>query len=130
MHPQEFERKLAAILSANAIGYSRLTGEDNDATVRNPTGHSEMRASFIPQGRARVIFSTGDNLLTEFKSVLQAVSSDGEIQRDIAERADYQKRKGTRSGLPGPLHGTAAHRLINADGTTIPKCGTAQSMRR
>ena len=42
MNPQEFERKLTAILSADVAGYSRLMGEDEDFTIKTLTGHREM----------------------------------------------------------------------------------------
>ena len=86
MSPQEFERKLTAILSADVAGYSRLMGENDDATVRTLTGHREMMSSIITKYQGRVIDSPGDNLLAEFKSVLQDVSSAVEIQREMAER--------------------------------------------
>ena len=47
MNPQEFERKLSAILSADVAGYSRLMGEDDDSTVRTLTGHREMMSAII-----------------------------------------------------------------------------------
>jgi len=68
MSPQEFERKLTGILSADVVGYSRLMGENDDATVRTLTGHREMRSSIIIKYQGRVIDSPGDNLLAEFKS--------------------------------------------------------------
>jgi hypothetical protein len=43
MPPESFERKLAAILSADVAGYSRLMGEDDDATARTLTGYSLPR---------------------------------------------------------------------------------------
>jgi len=86
MSPQEFERKLTAILSADVAGYSRLMGENDDATVRTLTGHREMMSSIITKYQRRVIDSPGDNLLAEFERILQAVSSVVEIQREMAER--------------------------------------------
>ena len=86
MNPQEFERKLSAILSTDVVGYSRLMGEDEDFTIRTLTGNREMMATLIKQYRGRVVDSPGDNLLAEFSSVTQAVNCAVEIQRELAER--------------------------------------------
>ena len=48
-----FKRKLSAILSADVAGYSRLMGEDDDATVRTLTGHREMMSTLIKQHHGR-----------------------------------------------------------------------------
>ena len=86
MPPESFERKLTAILSADVAGYSRLMGEDDDATVRTLTGYREMMTSLIKQQRGRVVDSPGDNLLAEFSSVIHAVNCAVEIQRELRER--------------------------------------------
>ena len=86
MAPQSFERRLTAILSADVAGYSRLMGEDDDATVRTLTGCREMMTSLIKQQRGRVVDSPGDNLLAEFSSVVHAVNCAVEIQRELKER--------------------------------------------
>jgi adenylate cyclase len=67
------ERRLAAILSADVQGYSRLMGEDEEATVRTLTAYREVMVSLIQQHRGRVVDSPGDNLLAEFASVVDAV---------------------------------------------------------
>ena len=85
MNTDGFKRKLSAILSADVAGYSRLMGEDDDA-VRTLTGHREMMSTLIKQHQGRVVDSPGDNLLTEFDSVLQGVDCAVEIQRELAER--------------------------------------------
>ncbi len=86
MAEESFKRKLTAILSADVEGYSRLMGEDDDATVRTLTGHREMMSTLIKQHQGRVVDSPGDNLLAEFESVLQGVNCAVEIQRELAER--------------------------------------------
>ncbi len=67
------ERKLTAILSADVKGYSRLMGEDEEATIRTLTAYREEMAAIIRQHRGRVVDSPGDNLLAEFASVVDAV---------------------------------------------------------
>ena len=86
MNPQEFERKLVAILSADVVGYSRLMGDDEELTVRTLTGNREKMSTLIRQHKGRVIDSPGDNLLATFGSVTQAVDCAVEIQREMAER--------------------------------------------
>jgi len=86
MTPQEFERKLSAILSADVAEYSRLMGEDEDLTIRTVTGNRKMMGTLIEQYKGRVVDSPGDNLLAEFSSVTQAVNCAVEIQRELAER--------------------------------------------
>jgi TolB-like protein/class 3 adenylate cyclase len=86
MAEQEFKRKLTAILSADAKGYSRLMGEDEEATVRTITAYRAAMAKLIQQYRGRVVDSPGDNVLAEFGSVVDAVNCAVEVQRELAER--------------------------------------------
>jgi adenylate cyclase len=79
-------RKLAAILSADVKGYSRLMGEDEAATVRTLTAHRALMTSLIQQHKGRVVDSPGDNLLAEFASVVDAVQCAVEIQRELKAR--------------------------------------------
>jgi adenylate cyclase len=73
MSDEGFKRKLTAILSADVAGYSRLMGDDEEATVRTLTTYREVLTSLIQQHNGRVIDSPGDNLLAEFASVVDAV---------------------------------------------------------
>ncbi len=83
---QAVKRKLAAILSADVEGYSRLMGDDEVSTIRTLTAYKEVMAALIEQHRGRVVDSPGDNLLAEFASVVDAVGCAVEIQRELAER--------------------------------------------
>jgi adenylate cyclase len=78
---QELKRKLTAILSADVKGYSRLMGEDEEWTVRTLDTFKGVMKTVIPQHRGRVVDSTGDNLLAEFASVVDAVQAAVEIQQ-------------------------------------------------
>src|SRR5713226_9356332 len=83
------ERKLTAILSADVAGYSRLMGEDEEATIRTLTAYRQVMATFIVQHHGRVVDSPGDNLLAEFASVVDAVRCAVEIQQALkAKNAD------------------------------------------
>ena len=89
------ERKLAAILSADVKGYSRLMGDDEEATIRTLTTYREVIATRIQQYRGRVVDTPGDNLLAEFASAVDAVQGAVEIQRELkAKNADlWDSRK-------------------------------------
>jgi len=86
MAEEGFERKLAAILSADVEGYSRLMDDDEEATVRTLTSYRSAISDLVQQYRGRVVDSPGDNILAEFKSVVDAVNCAVEIQRELAER--------------------------------------------
>jgi adenylate cyclase len=77
------KRKLTAILSADVKGYSRLMGEDEFGTVRTLEAYREMIAEVIRNYRGRVVDSPGDNILAEFLSVVDAVESAVEIQKEL-----------------------------------------------
>jgi adenylate cyclase len=81
MSTQEIKRKLTAILSADVKGYSRLMGEDEEWTVRTLKGYKDVMGNLIQQHRGRVVDSTGDNLMAEFASVVDAVQCAVEIQQ-------------------------------------------------
>lgn len=80
------ERKLAAILSADVEGYSRLMGDDEVATVRTITAYREVFAAAAARHAGRVVDSPGDNVLAEFPSVVDAVQCAVEIQRQLGSR--------------------------------------------
>ena len=86
MAEEGFKRKLAAILSADVEGYSRLMDDDEEATVRTITSYRNAITDLVQQFRGRVVDAPGDNLLAEFTSVVDAVNCAVEIQRDLAER--------------------------------------------
>ena len=86
MAEEGFKRKLAAILSADVEGYSRLMDDDEEATVRTLTSYRSAITDLVQQYRGRVVDSPGDNLLAEFASVVDSVNCAVEIQRELAER--------------------------------------------
>src|SRR5512136_1444108 len=81
MTTQEVKRKLAAILSADVKGYSRLMGEDEETTLRTLNVYKEVMGSLIQQHRGRVVGTAGDSVLAEFGSVVDAVQCAVEIQQ-------------------------------------------------
>ena len=67
------ERKLTAILCADVFGYSRLMGEDEEATLRTLSSYRKLVDSLIEQHHGRFVNSAGDSVLAEFASVVNAV---------------------------------------------------------
>jgi adenylate cyclase len=86
MAEEGFRRKLTAILSADVEGYSRLMGDDEDATIRTLTAYRELMSTLIQKHHGRVVDSPGDNLLAEFLSVVDAVRCAVEIQEELRVR--------------------------------------------
>jgi adenylate cyclase len=89
MADEGFKRKLTAILSADAVGYSRLMGENESATVHTITSYRNVISTLIKQHNGIVIDSPGDNLLAEFVSVVDAV------QCAVSFSGDYKSYAGS-----------------------------------
>ena len=83
MTDEDFRRKLAAILSADVVEYSRLMREDEKATIQSLTAYREMMIKLIKQHHGRVVDAVGDNLLAEFASAVDAVQGAVAIQKEI-----------------------------------------------
>ncbi len=81
MTPDQLKRKLAAILSADVKGYSRLMGEDEEWTLRTLNAYKETMGSLFQQHQGRIVGTAGDSLLAEFASVVAAVQCAVEIQQ-------------------------------------------------
>src|ERR1700722_7464096 len=80
-------RRLTAILAADVAGYSRLMGADEEGTHERLKAHlAELVNPKIEEHRGRIVKNTGDGLLAEFASVVDAVRCAVEIQRGMAER--------------------------------------------
>jgi adenylate cyclase len=86
MTPEKFKRKLAAILSADVKGYSRLMGEDEEGTIRTLNTYMGVITGFIQQHRGRVVSTAGDSVLAEFPSVVDAVRCSVGIQEELKDR--------------------------------------------
>src|SRR6516164_6497641 len=81
------ERRLAAILAADVVGYSWLMGADEEGTLQRLKAlRRELVDPTIAEHRGRIVKTTGDGLLAEFASVVDAVRCAVEIQREMAER--------------------------------------------
>jgi len=81
------ERRLAAVLAADMVGYSRLMEVDETGTLaRLKTHRIELIDPAIAKNRGRIIKTTGDGMLVEFHSVVDAVTCAAEVQRRMARR--------------------------------------------
>ncbi len=80
------ERKLAAILSADVTGYSRLMGEDEAGTVQAIRACRRIMAAVIVSARGRIVDSPGDNVLAEFGSAVDALESAVTIQDSLEKK--------------------------------------------
>jgi class 3 adenylate cyclase/pimeloyl-ACP methyl ester carboxylesterase len=100
---ERVERRLTAILAADVAGYSRLTGLDEEGTHARLQDHLRLLVDpKIAEHRGRVVKNTGDGLLAEFSSVVDAVRCAVDVQRGMAERnADVppEKRVEFRIGI-------------------------------
>jgi adenylate cyclase len=92
-------RRLAATLAADVAGYSRLMGADEEGTHERLKAHlREAIEPAIREHHGRIVKTTGDGVLAEFASVVDAVRCAGEIQRAMAERGPRSRR-----GAASPL---------------------------
>jgi adenylate cyclase len=83
------ERRLAAMLAVDVAAYSRLMGEDEEGTLAALQAvRRELADPKIAEHRGRIVKTTGDGLLAEFASVVDAVRCAVEVQREMANRND------------------------------------------
>jgi class 3 adenylate cyclase len=76
-------RKLAAILSADVAGYSRLMGEDETATLGTLNTSREVFRQRIAQHQGRLVDTAGDSVLAIFESVVEAVRCATDVQQAL-----------------------------------------------
>ena len=117
MKGERVERRLAAILAADVAGYSRMMGQDEAGTLTRLKAHRrELVDPKIAEHKGRIVKTTGDGLLVEFPSVVEAVSCALAVQRAIVERnvaISEEKRIAFRIGVnlgdiiveDGDIHG-------------------------
>ena len=93
------QRRLAAIVSADVAGYSRLMGQDESGTLAVLKAHRrELIDPKIAEYGGRIVKTTGEGLLFEFPSVVEAVRCAVDVQRGMAERnAAVPPERGTAS---------------------------------
>jgi len=86
MTTEDVKRKLSAIFSADVQGYSRLMGDDEQATVKTITEYRKIMTDLIQVHHGRVVDAKGDNVLAEFSSVVDALQAAVEIQKQVKVR--------------------------------------------
>jgi len=121
MEERKTKRKLTAILSADVKGYSRLMGEDEKATVEMLKTYREVMGKLIRQYQGRVIDSPGDNLLSEFTSVVDAVECSVKIQEELKKRNEELPENRRMEFRIGVHHGDVIEdeERIYGDGVNI-----------
>ena len=85
MAEDRVQRRLAAILAADVVGYSRLMGDDEDATVATLIASREVFRDTVDAGGGRIVDNTGDGVLAVFASVVEAVRSAIAVQEVLAD---------------------------------------------
>src|SRR6266705_3630518 len=125
-------RRLAAILAADVVGYSRLMGADEEGTHERFKAHLVERIDpKIREHHGRIVKTTGDGVLAEFASVVDAVRCAGEIQRamadrdlDLAEERRLRFRIGVNLGDViadgGDIYGDGVNIAVRLEGLAAP----------
>ena len=80
------KRKIAAILAADVVGYSRLIAEDEEETLRRLASYREVIDDFIAKANGRIFNTAGDAVLAEFSSAVEAVRCAIDIQESLRTR--------------------------------------------
>jgi adenylate cyclase len=94
MTEERARRKLSGILSADAVGYSRLMQEDEASTIRTLEESKGLMSKLIQQFKGRVVDAPGDNLLAEFASVVDATECAVKIQLELkAKNAELPENR-------------------------------------
>src|SRR5277367_4244282 len=88
VQPGRVGRRLSAILAADVVGYSRLMGRDEVGTLNILSGHRAVSDVLVVKHGGRIVKTTGDGVLVEFPSVVDAVECAVAIQAMMAERND------------------------------------------
>ena len=125
------ERKLAAIFSTDVKGYSRLMGDDEEATIRTLKTYRAVISGLIEQHHGRVVDSPGDNMLAEFASAVDAVKSAIAIQHELKTRnaeLEEHRKMAFRIGLnvgdvitdEGRLYGDGVNIAARLEGLADP----------
>jgi len=129
---ERVERRLAAILAADVAGYSRLMERDEAGTLaRLRTLRRDLIDPKIAEHKGRIVKTTGDGILMEFPSVVEAVACGIAVQREMATRNDatreddrVQFRVGINSGdvivENGDIHGDGVNIAARLEGIAEP----------
>lgn len=125
------ERRLAAILAADVVGYSALMGADEAATVRNFKSLQSALLPLITERGGRLIGTAGDSIVAEFASAINAVTCAISIQSKVAEHTadiEFAKRMRLRIGVnlgdlifdDGGVYGDGINIAARLEGIAMP----------
>jgi TolB-like protein/class 3 adenylate cyclase len=129
---ERVERRLAAIVAADVAGYSRLMGQDEAGTLARLRAHRrELIDPKIAEHKGRVVKTTGDGILIEFPSVVEAVACAAAVQGEMAERnaaTPHDQRIVFRVGVnlgdviveEGDIHGDGVNVAARLEGLAEP----------
>src|SRR3954447_14381439 len=129
---ERIERRLAAILAADVAGYSRLMGQDEAGTLSRLRAHRrELIDPKVAEHKGRIVKTTGDGILIEFPSVVEAVACAVAVQRGMAERnaeIPHEERIVFRLGInlgdviveEGDIHGDGVNVAARLEGIAEP----------
>ena len=132
MATERAERRLAAILAADVAGYSRLMGADEEGMLAALRAiRRELGDPKIAEHRGRIVKTTGDGILIEFPSVIEAVACAVVVQQGMAERnagTPEEKRIAFRIGVnlgdiiveDGDIHGDGVNIAARLEGLAEP----------
>ena len=88
MDPSSVKRRLTCILAADALGYSKQVGQDEEGTIRVLSAHRAVIDGIITFHQGRIVSTAGDSVLAEFSSAVEAVRCAVEIQEALKTRND------------------------------------------
>ena len=88
MDPSTLKRRLTCILAADAVGYSKLMGQDEEGTIQVLSAHRAVIDGIIAFHNGRIVSTAGDSVLAEFSSAVEAVRCAVEIQEALKTRND------------------------------------------
>ena len=133
MAEDRVDRRLAAIFAGDIAGYSRLMGVDEEGTLRQLKAHrKELVDPKITEHRGRIVKTTGDGMLVEFVSVVDAVRCAVDIQRGMAERNSTCRRTNASNSASASMSATlsATQRYIWRRRQRSGSAGSARRPRR
>ena len=88
MEPSSVKRRLTCILAADAVGYSKQMGQDEEGTIRVLSAHRAVIDGIITFHQGRIVSTAGDSVIAEFSSAVEAVRCAVEIQEALKTRND------------------------------------------
>jgi hypothetical protein len=130
--PDRVDRRLAAILAADVAGYSRLIGADEEGTLaRLKAVYAKLIDPAIAAHHGRIVKTTGDGLLAEFASTVDALRCASEIQAGMTDQTRAPALRPASNIASASMPETSSTTAISlAVGQSGPICGSIVGVRR